>query len=962
MIYYSVDKINDWNYGADNLIKVYRDGYVAYYKIVSGSSSGQTPCFAVVDDINDYSSTEFVDVYDKATSKWYKLNNLNEFEEYGVYADTTGGTYYDGKLAIVGTISRLPNGYTEVEYVENTGSSSVNLNLALNESTSNTYEITFDNTMEWTSGGEDYQTFLCCKSELGTYPGWYYRFNNSGQLTYSNWISLNRTTSGSAYHNVITCNSVAANQTSDYPLNLFSALDTSKAPFRYCKGRLYNMQVTLNNSLVRNLVPCKRNSDNEYGLYDLVNDVFYASATNAKLTGGAALPTNADEYEYSGGSWNNVGAVSGGEIPDSTVIEFEDANVKTLCVNAFGGNVVAGELTYGEAKQVTSLGTVFKGQTSIRKFNEFCYFTGMQSVDHADFSGCTNLNEIVIPTSVRSIGIYDASQRHRIPFSGCPNLSAITYLPSSQSISISQTSRESEYYRQQSASGTPMVYPNREIIALNGMISWKTYMSNVYFQSPNLPIDKEVIVANLESEPYNCKNIYCPIGSYQTYYNFFGQYPGRTVTEYDFESDPNNVLAKVRTWSGKTVGDITYPVYYAAKQAPPIVVDFQTVAEMEAYECPYVGLVGYVSTDRYVFADNYEWVMSAQTPCYAVTDDISQYSSTEFEDVFDKTTSKWYKLNNLNEFEEYGVYANTTGGTHYEGKLAIDDGYEYVYSGSSWVSVGETSGSVVERIWYDPAAENSLYSIGHYWGEGYRMVFNCYLSGSYSSDSGSFWRMNNQTPIEFSFYSNGFYLDGHYPTSTEEPTVYTGDNNWRVMKTGVFSAYENSQILNLTIKNGYFQANLESTGAFITSGSASVSPQNWYNGLYQANINLNGTQRKCHLSSIKVYNANDELVNDIKFIKNPNVTGAQELSMLDSVLNVTYNNTNDVTPTYHIVSESGGTAYPMYYNEKQNPPSSVTFATMDEALAYECPFVGLEATIGGDPYIFNAQYQWVPVT
>ena len=86
---------------------------------------------------------------------------------------------------------------------------------------------------------------------------------------------------------------------------------------------------------------------------------------------------------------------------------------------------------------------------------------------------------------------------------------------------------------------------------------------------------------------------------------------------------------------------------------------------------------------------------TAQTPCYAVVDDISQYSSTEFEDVFNKSDSSWYKLNNLNEYEKYGVYGSGRNITYYQGKLTIDSGYEYIYSGSSWVSVGEVSGSSI---------------------------------------------------------------------------------------------------------------------------------------------------------------------------------------------------------------------------------------------------------------------------
>lgn len=87
MIKFNDNNINDFNLGWDNIIKVYHQGAVCYYKITtSGGTSAQTPCYAVVDDITQYQDTEFEDVFNKADGKWYKLNNLNQYEQYGVYA------------------------------------------------------------------------------------------------------------------------------------------------------------------------------------------------------------------------------------------------------------------------------------------------------------------------------------------------------------------------------------------------------------------------------------------------------------------------------------------------------------------------------------------------------------------------------------------------------------------------------------------------------------------------------------------------------------------------------------------------------------------------------------------------------------------------------------------------------------------------------------------------------------
>lgn len=48
-----------------------------------------SPTFAVVDDITAYTDTTYVDVYDKKTSSWYKLNDLKFYEKYGIYEEVT---------------------------------------------------------------------------------------------------------------------------------------------------------------------------------------------------------------------------------------------------------------------------------------------------------------------------------------------------------------------------------------------------------------------------------------------------------------------------------------------------------------------------------------------------------------------------------------------------------------------------------------------------------------------------------------------------------------------------------------------------------------------------------------------------------------------------------------------------------------------------------------------------------
>ena len=83
------------------------------------------------------------------------------------------------------------------------------------------------------------------------------------------------------------------------------------------------------------------------------------------------------------------------------VITFADATVKQICVTNWGGGTIAGEITPTEASQVTSLNGVFRSNTTITKFNEFRYFTGITTFTHpssnpeqGEFYGCTALEEI----------------------------------------------------------------------------------------------------------------------------------------------------------------------------------------------------------------------------------------------------------------------------------------------------------------------------------------------------------------------------------------------------------------------------------------------------------------------------------------------------------------------------------------------------------------------------------------
>lgn len=370
----------------------------------------------------------------------------------------------------------------------------------------------------------------------------------------------------------------------------------------------------------------------------------------------------------------------------------------------------------------------------------------------------------------------------------------------------------------------------------------------------------------------------------------------------------------------------------------------------------------------------YKMVAGKQEPCYSVVDDISQYSDTEFIDVYDKATEKWYKLNNLNEFEEYGIYGNGTGITYYEGKLTIDTNKEYIYSGSGWTYVGDVSGGttnlpdVAFSLNYnakDYDATNHLFPKT----SGQSVNVDATLQGTYGltahTEDGyvSYSGARGQSGALIGGYQN--YINRGNTSGNCELTIVskqkrTGNNRnahsllanrsisnynwmWRI-KNGIATLHGNSETGNIAISTS--EPNITSVRVGYDGGvkvyynnwtqETSTSPQSFTYG-NQNNVGFalfNGYYGDS--TSIEVFEGDFYWV----YMTPNELTDEQIQAVID-------------------FNEGGGTTvYPLYYTVKQDPPQNLVFTDMAEAEAYRCPYVGLKATIGGEKYIFNANYEW----
>ena len=96
--------IDKFYLGDSSNLKIYLGEIKLYPTYVPPTPSGN--CYEIISTpITSYTSTDYSSVYSFADKKWYMLNNLNQYEEYGIYETGTSlsdFTYYPNKLVIIG--------------------------------------------------------------------------------------------------------------------------------------------------------------------------------------------------------------------------------------------------------------------------------------------------------------------------------------------------------------------------------------------------------------------------------------------------------------------------------------------------------------------------------------------------------------------------------------------------------------------------------------------------------------------------------------------------------------------------------------------------------------------------------------------------------------------------------------------------------------------------------------------
>lgn len=371
--------------------------------------------------------------------------------------------------------------------------------------------------------------------------------------------------------------------------------------------------------------------------------------------------------------------------------------------------------------------------------------------------------------------------------------------------------------------------------------------------------------------------------------------------------------------------------------------------------------------------------------CFAVVDDISQYTDREFEDVYDKKTKKWYKLNNLNQYEEYGAYGSGRSVTTYKGKLTIDEGYEYEWNGSEWVNVGEITGSsrvpsgYVELTYAQTSKINSsssnaftvpidLQETNNYiyeftplnWEESY---YGHMLGGDDNSTNFPKWgifKLDNGWGDETKRFVSAFWNYNLESRRSSPGGNYRVYNNVKSKFTMNLHNYIVGQGADIKVENEGYETVTHTSTTILRSGYSVSS------GIYNIDVFSTSDGNSAYIAleqfhNLKVETNEGVAVYDYVPCKR---NSDNKVGLYDVVNNAFY---SPSAFTLTAGDEASHTEYPKYYSEKSDPLNDITFNTLEEAKTYaynNCVYDGMRATIDGNRYYFDSKDKnvWVKVT
>ena len=210
----------------------------------------------------------------------------------GLY-DLVGGEFYTTPTA-AGAVA-LPEGYTQVEYLQSSGTQYIDTGFKPNQNTAIMIDLDLDGSFSQYCApfgartGDKAQFWAFTNKEHTTWAARYATTEKSisKAITGRRSISLNKNTFSV---DKASATFASASFQSQYNMWIFATNSSGTAQY-LCKAKIYSAQIYDDGVLIRNFVPA-RNASGTLGLYDTVNGAFYTNAGSGTFTAGADINNN----------------------------------------------------------------------------------------------------------------------------------------------------------------------------------------------------------------------------------------------------------------------------------------------------------------------------------------------------------------------------------------------------------------------------------------------------------------------------------------------------------------------------------------------------------------------------------------------------------------------------------------------------------------------------------------------
>ena len=248
-------------------------------------------------------------------AEWEYLGRTVTFDANGGTVDPSTKTVYIGDTygtlptptktghTFTGWTDFIP-GYTKLEYIEGTGTQYIRtdiLPVSNNKIEADIYQVSTYSSETAFMGVRDSSTGIGLEyyysggvpyfwgSPCGTIGGGSSAYDRvvHYEVTHSSTGTTLYTSTNGTYSNNFVYNGTG-NVT---PYTIFAYNNYGSAGY-YFRGRVYGIKIYESGVLAHDLIPVKRNSDTEYGLYDLITGSFYTNSGTGTFTPGSEISTN----------------------------------------------------------------------------------------------------------------------------------------------------------------------------------------------------------------------------------------------------------------------------------------------------------------------------------------------------------------------------------------------------------------------------------------------------------------------------------------------------------------------------------------------------------------------------------------------------------------------------------------------------------------------------------------------